>query len=95
MWIAEGFVKGQGQNSETPEDAARRLLQELVNHTMVQVVTKTDTEKVSTLRLHDIMKDICIMIAQQLDFLTLFSSNSDQPHSRRASINPRYVLFAH
>uniref|UniRef100_A0A803KWP9 Uncharacterized protein n=1 Tax=Chenopodium quinoa TaxID=63459 RepID=A0A803KWP9_CHEQI len=87
MWIAEGFVKGQRQEGETSEDTARRLLQELVNHTMVQVVSKTYTGKVNTIRLHDMMRDICINIARKLDFLTLFPSDSDQVHSRRAAIN--------
>ncbi|XP_021713707.1 putative disease resistance protein At1g50180 [Chenopodium quinoa] len=86
MWIAEGFVKDQ-QGCKTPEVAAKDLLDELVNHTMVQIVTKTFTDKANTLRLHDMMRDICIKIGRTLDFLTLFPSYSDQLHSRRAAIN--------
>ncbi|XP_021727474.1 putative disease resistance protein At1g50180 [Chenopodium quinoa] len=91
MWIAEGFVKPQTKINETPEDAANRLLQELVEHTMVQVVTKTYAGKVKTLRVHDIMRDLCILKAQELDFLTIFASDADQGtgthSSRRAAIN--------
>ncbi|XP_021713701.1 probable disease resistance protein At1g58602 [Chenopodium quinoa] len=91
MWIAEGFVKRQTKINETPEDAANRLLQELVEHTMVQVVTKTYAGKVKTLRVHDIMRDLCILKAHELDFLTIFASDADQGtgthSSRRAAID--------
>ncbi|XP_056695203.1 putative disease resistance protein At1g50180 [Spinacia oleracea] len=93
MWIAEGFVKKQQINDQTPEDAAKRLLQELVDHTMVQVVTKTYAGKVKTLRVHDIMRDLCILKAQELHFLTIFSSDFEQGSrthsSRRAAIDLR------
>ncbi|KAL2907001.1 putative disease resistance protein RDL5, partial [Bienertia sinuspersici] len=84
MWVAEGFVKNQQKEGETPEKAATRLLQELVNHTMVQPVTYTYTRKVKTVQVHNLMRDVCVMIAQELDFLTLVSNH---PHSRRAAID--------
>ncbi|KAL2906993.1 putative disease resistance protein RXW24L [Bienertia sinuspersici] len=88
MWIAEGFVKSQQREGETPEKAATRLLHELVNHAMVQPVTYNYTRKVKTIRVHNLMRDVSVMIAQELDFL---SHVSDHPHARRAVTDLRYV----
>ncbi|KAL2906994.1 putative disease resistance RPP8-like protein 4 [Bienertia sinuspersici] len=87
MWIAEGFVQRQCRIEETFEDAAKRLLQILIDNTMVQVVKRTYAGKPKALRIHDIMRDLCIIKAQELDFLTVYSDEMSQNNSRRAAIN--------
>ncbi|KAL9246023.1 hypothetical protein vseg_019607 [Gypsophila vaccaria] len=69
MWIAEGFV--EASTEETLEVTGRRYLQELIDHTMVQVVRKTYADKAKTIRIHDIMRDFCISRARDLEFLAV------------------------
>ncbi|XP_074276953.1 putative disease resistance protein At1g59780 [Silene latifolia] len=88
MWIAEGFVSSNNVE-ETLEDAGRRYLQELVDHTMVQVVSRTVFDRVKRIRIHDIMRDFCIIKARELYFLTESSSEPEVTGKRfrRAAIN--------
>ncbi|KAK9678180.1 hypothetical protein RND81_11G193900 [Saponaria officinalis] len=87
MWIAEGFIGSSGD--ETLEIAGTRYLQELIDHTMVQVVSKTYSGKVKTIRIHDIMRDFCISKARELDFLAVSGSGPEAigKTSRRGAIN--------
>ncbi|XP_074276955.1 putative disease resistance protein RF45 [Silene latifolia] len=93
MWIAEGFV--ECENEETIEVAGRRYLQELIDHTMVHVVTKTYTGKAKLIRIHDIMRDYCVLKARELDFLAVssFGNEAIGKSSRRAAINLRYEII--
>ncbi|XP_021727918.1 probable disease resistance RPP8-like protein 2 [Chenopodium quinoa] len=94
MWLAEGFVQKQYKDNngvnKSEGEAAIGLLQQLINHTMVQVVGRNYTGKVKTLRVHDIMRDLCIKQAREIDFLTVCYYESDQIakiNSRRAAMN--------
>ena len=75
------------------------MLQELIDQTMVQVVKRNYCGKVKNLRVHDIMRDLCIQEAHKLEFLTVLSSEFVQHNemagmnSRRTAINLRYVVF--
>ncbi|KAK9678188.1 hypothetical protein RND81_11G194400 [Saponaria officinalis] len=72
MWIAEGFI---GSNSEEKlEISGRRYLQELIDHTMVQVMSKTYSGKVKTIRIHDTMRGFCVFRARELEFLEVHGS---------------------
>lgn len=42
---------------------------------MVQVVKRTYCGKVKTLRVHDIMRDVCITQGQEIEFLTAGSDS--------------------
>ncbi|KAK9678186.1 hypothetical protein RND81_11G194200 [Saponaria officinalis] len=87
MWIAEGFIVPR--SDESLEVAGRRYLQELIDHAMVQVVRKTYSGKVKTIRIHDIMRDFCILRARELDFLAVSGSGPEAigKTSRRGAIN--------
>ncbi|CAO2831233.1 unnamed protein product [Amaranthus hypochondriacus] len=98
MWIAEGFVPKDGESVTTTdnlEKEARNLLNKLIDYTMVRVVKKTYNGKAKILEVLSMMRDLCIMEAQKIDFLSVYSSNSDHnapKHSRRAAVNLRYAL---
>ncbi|KAL9246025.1 hypothetical protein vseg_019609 [Gypsophila vaccaria] len=87
MWIAEGFIKTKDR--ESLEVAGRRYLQELIDHTMVQVVRKTYAGEVKTIRIHDIMRDFCISKARDLDFLAVSGTGPEAigKTSRRGAVD--------
>ncbi|KAK9678175.1 hypothetical protein RND81_11G193500 [Saponaria officinalis] len=87
MWIAEGFIEPTSE--ESLEVAGTRYLQELIDHTMVEVVKKTYWGKVKTIGIHDIMRDFCILRARDLDFLAVSGSGPEAigKPSRRGAVN--------
>ncbi|KAK9678187.1 hypothetical protein RND81_11G194300 [Saponaria officinalis] len=93
MWIAEGFITPISE--ESLEVAGTRYLQELIDHTMVEVVRKTYSGKVKTIRIHDIMRDFCISRGRDLDFLAVSGSGPQAigKTSRRCTINLSNTLI--
>ncbi|KAL8160562.1 hypothetical protein V2J09_002099 [Rumex salicifolius] len=95
MWIAEGFIASDKVcKGETLEDVARAYLDELVHRCMVQVVYKDCHGKVKCIRVHDLVRDLCINKAKEENFLETFSSESPNPitivtESRRVAIYSR------
>ncbi|GMH28173.1 hypothetical protein Nepgr_030016 [Nepenthes gracilis] len=73
MWIAEGFIMSQ---EETLEEAARQCLDELIQRCVVQVATSNYAGKVKTIRIHDLMRDLCIKKAKEQNFLEVFHRSS-------------------
>ncbi|KAM7485877.1 hypothetical protein LguiA_001886 [Lonicera macranthoides] len=69
LWIAEGLVIPEDrENEETMMDVAKRYLGELAQRSMVQVESsndkwwrpRTEEQKETTCRLHDLMRDLCL-----------------------------------
>ncbi|GAB4854514.1 hypothetical protein Ancab_023094 [Ancistrocladus abbreviatus] len=80
MWASEGFVSSQQlSQGETLEDAARQHLDELIQRCIVQVATRNYAGKVKTVRIHDLMRDLCIKKAKEQDFLQIYSSGTSTP----------------
>ncbi|PQM39065.1 putative disease resistance protein [Prunus yedoensis var. nudiflora] len=69
LWIAEGFISSA--SSETMEDVAYNCLSELVERCMVQVGKTGSTQKAKTCRLHDLMRDLCVLKAKEENFLII------------------------
>ncbi|KAL6279692.1 hypothetical protein ACE6H2_016573 [Prunus campanulata] len=69
LWIAEGFISSA--SSETMEDVAYNCLSELVERCMVQVGKTGSTKKAKTCRLHDLMRDLCVLKAKEENFLII------------------------
>ncbi|KAL8160311.1 hypothetical protein V2J09_001848 [Rumex salicifolius] len=100
LWIAEGFIKSdQCLESETLEDVAWLFLDELIQRCLVQVVDR-DAEgaevEVLTIRMHDLLRDLCIEKAKNLNFFCVSSQftlvpPSMEPLSQRAIIYQRYI----
>ncbi|PHT27725.1 hypothetical protein CQW23_32663 [Capsicum baccatum] len=72
LWIAEGFLKLEGDL----EEAAENRLQDLVDRCLVLVSQKSaDGRKIKTCRVHDLVNELCLREAQRENFL--FIRNDD------------------
>ncbi|PRQ23776.1 putative P-loop containing nucleoside triphosphate hydrolase, leucine-rich repeat domain, L [Rosa chinensis] len=79
LWIAEGIVSLEQETDKVLEDVAEGHLVSLINRCMVQVADFGSTGRIKTCRLHDIMRDFCLLRAEKDNFLKLvrYSNGSD------------------
>ncbi|KAK9931158.1 hypothetical protein M0R45_018450 [Rubus argutus] len=86
LWIAEGFISLTQQRQglgETMEDVAYNWLSELVERCMVQVGERSLTyETFRSCRMHDLMRDLCLLKAEEENFLMVvnFSHKNEAMH---------------
>ncbi|KAB2614576.1 disease resistance protein [Pyrus ussuriensis x Pyrus communis] len=91
LWIAEGFISSGSQQHgsvEVLEDVAYACLIELVERCMVQVGTFGSTKKIKTCHLHDLMRDLCLVKAEEENFLHVvnFTKAATIPQVRRLGV---------
>ncbi|KQJ81789.1 disease resistance protein RPM1 [Brachypodium distachyon] len=68
LWVAEGFALKR--DNSTPEEVAERNLIELIGRNMLEVVDRDELNRVSTCRMHDIVRDLALAIAKEERFGT-------------------------
>ncbi|GKU97398.1 hypothetical protein SLEP1_g10547 [Rubroshorea leprosula] len=75
QWVAEGFVFSQDEieGDETVEDVAEGYLHSLINRCMVQVGVRGSIGTIKTCRLHDLMRDLCLLKARQESFMDIIN----------------------
>lgn len=66
QWVAEGFAVAAEKN--TPEDVAELNLVELITRNMLQVVDYDELGRVSTCKMHDIVRDLALSTAKREKF---------------------------
>lgn len=72
LWIAEGFIYLAQQKQRllaTVEDVAYNCLSELEERGMVQVGKRGSVRKIKTCRMHDLVQDLCLLKAEEENFL--------------------------
>lgn len=72
MWTAEGFILSSqcgGSSLEVVEELAYKCLCELVKRCMVQVVEWGSTGRAKICRIHDLMREMCLLKDQEENFL--------------------------
>ncbi|PPS02152.1 hypothetical protein GOBAR_AA18521 [Gossypium barbadense] len=87
LWVAEGIVSStedEGNGGEVMEDIAEGFLDELMERCMVQVGARDPTLKVKTCHMHDLMRDLCLLIAKQEKFLSIINDSSLSSSNTRA-----------
>ncbi|KAL7204742.1 hypothetical protein ACSBR2_017780 [Camellia fascicularis] len=67
MWMAEGIVSSSVK--ETMLDVGMSYLSELAQRCMVQVQLTKFSRRIKLCRLHDLMRDLCLLKAQEENFL--------------------------
>nr|XP_019703738.2 LOW QUALITY PROTEIN: putative disease resistance RPP13-like protein 3 [Elaeis guineensis] len=87
LWTAEGFIPARER--ETLEETAADYLEELVQRCMVQVVKRRSDGGVKTFRVHDLLRELCILEAKEARFLDVYSTE-DQTAT---SASRRVALF--
>lgn len=71
LWVAEGFVVRKDGNK--PEDVAEGNLMELIHRNMLEVVENDELSRVSTCKMHDIVRNLALDVAKE----EMFGSASD------------------
>ncbi|RWR76927.1 Disease resistance protein [Cinnamomum micranthum f. kanehirae] len=73
LWVAEGFIQERG--NEIMEDVAEDYLEELIGRSMIQVARKRSNGSVSTCRIHDLLRDLSMSEARQVNFFGIYGDN--------------------
>ncbi|XP_021800296.1 putative disease resistance protein At1g50180 [Prunus avium] len=77
LWMAEGLISSRQQrhgSGKTMEDIARDCLSELVERCLVQVGTSGSTGTIKGCRIHDLVRDMCLLKAKEESFLQINNS---------------------
>ncbi|KAH0757060.1 hypothetical protein KY290_020553 [Solanum tuberosum] len=72
LWMAEGFIP---RGEERMEDVAEGFLNELIRRSLVQVA-RTFWEKVTECRVHDLLHDLAIQKALEVNFFDIYDPRS-------------------
>ncbi|KAH0692453.1 hypothetical protein KY285_019550 [Solanum tuberosum] len=72
LWMAEGFIP---RGEERMEDVAEGFLNELIRRSLVQVAN-TFCERVTECRVHDLLHDLAIQKALELNFFDIYDPRS-------------------
>ncbi|XP_043720554.1 putative disease resistance RPP13-like protein 3 [Telopea speciosissima] len=75
LWVAEGFIQPRGRL--TMEDVAEDYLEELIQRSMIQATGRSYDGRVTTCRIHDLVRDLAISEAKQERFLEVVGSYSE------------------
>ncbi|XP_049385886.1 disease resistance protein RPP13-like [Solanum stenotomum] len=86
MWMAEGFIPG---GEERMEDVAEGFLNELIRRSLVQVA-RTFWERVTECRVHDLLHDLAIQKASEVNFFDIY----DQKSHSISSLCIRHVIHS-
>ncbi|XP_044487300.1 putative disease resistance RPP13-like protein 3 [Mangifera indica] len=82
LWVAEGYIP---HNKEIMEDVARSYLNELINRSLIQK-EKTRLGKVVKCRIHDLLRELMIQKATELNFIQTYDEmKNSAPHSSMLS----------
>ncbi|PHU17302.1 hypothetical protein BC332_12997 [Capsicum chinense] len=68
LWMAEGFIP---REEERMEDVAEGFLNELIRRSLIQVVS-TFWEKVVKCRIHDLLRDLAMQKALEVNFFDIY-----------------------
>ncbi|XP_058769240.1 putative disease resistance RPP13-like protein 3 [Vicia villosa] len=74
LWIAEGFI--QETESRDACDVAEDYLYELVDRSLIQVARIKDSGGVKTCRIHDLLRDLCILESKEDKFFQVCTDNN-------------------
>ncbi|KAL3512430.1 hypothetical protein ACH5RR_025147 [Cinchona calisaya] len=85
LWMAEDFI---APREERIEDVADHYLNELVNRSLIQVTRKL-WDKISGCRIHDLLRDLAVQKAKEVNFFDIYDPriNSTPPSRRRQAVH--------
>ena len=87
LWIAEGFIEDRGDGL-TLEETAEIQLEMLIERSLVHVVERDPDYGVISCRVHDLIRELCISEAKQIDFMSVHRGTRSLPAEslRRLSV---------
>ena len=71
LWIAEGFI-AEREDGLTLEETAEIQLEKLIERSLVHVVSRNPKDGVICCRVHDLLRELCISKAKQIDFMSVY-----------------------
>ncbi|KAL5055656.1 hypothetical protein RYX36_036338 [Vicia faba] len=74
LWMAEGFIQETG--SRDAYDVAEDYLYELIDRSLVQVARVKDSGGMKTCRIHDLLRDLCILESKEDKIFQVFTENN-------------------
>ncbi|KAL8056570.1 hypothetical protein ABFX02_04G127100 [Erythranthe guttata] len=74
LWAAEGFVKPNG--SKNQEEVAEEYLEDLAKRSLVLVVKKMFNGRIKAVKIHDLLRDLCLRKSQEENFLHVINEFS-------------------
>ncbi|CAL5354592.1 unnamed protein product [Camellia sinensis] len=75
LWIAEGFIQKIEQKSL--EEVAEGYLMELIQRSLVIVAQNRFDGRIKTCRMHDLLRDLCLKKAREINFLKWIHNYDD------------------
>ncbi|XP_022870621.1 putative late blight resistance protein homolog R1A-10 isoform X2 [Olea europaea var. sylvestris] len=75
FWVAEGFIKKE--EHKNIEDVAREYLMELIDRGLVLVAERRYDGGVKTCKIHDLLREMCLKIAEENNFLKFIEHYDD------------------
>ncbi|KAK4402257.1 putative late blight resistance proteinR1A-10 [Sesamum angolense] len=90
LWVAEGFMKPLATKSL--EELAWEYLSDLINRNLIEVRRRNRNGEIKSLIIHDMLRELCMQIAQDEKFLQIINSHSHgfpqgRNNQRRVSIH--------
>ncbi|XP_028107731.1 putative late blight resistance protein homolog R1B-23 [Camellia sinensis] len=75
LWIAEGFIQKIEQKSL--EEVAEDYLMDLIQRSLLIVAQKRFDGRIKACRMHDLLRDLCLKKAREINFLQWIHNNND------------------
>ncbi|KAL8160400.1 LOW QUALITY PROTEIN: hypothetical protein V2J09_001937 [Rumex salicifolius] len=97
MWVAQGLITwpyNRISSTESLEDIANEYLSHLAEVGMVQIMNKASDGRIKSVRMHDLMRDVCLQKATTENFFTMVDhrNSPDEPQSLSSSSNHARLL---
>ncbi|MED6199414.1 hypothetical protein PIB30_075757 [Stylosanthes scabra] len=97
LWIAEGFIQANqvgASNSPELEDIADMYFDKLVERSLVQVASRRSDGGVKTCRVHDLLRDLCILESTENKFMKVCRElDNNKCNPRRMSLQYTTTQF--
>lgn len=96
LWVAEGFLKSDGDKSL--EDEAEDYIKALSDRNLISITQHKSNGKAKSCSIHDLLRDICVRTADDEKFLSVKNGKvhnvqKDSFHGlRRLSVHPSYSI---
>ncbi|XP_057775800.1 putative late blight resistance protein homolog R1A-4 [Salvia miltiorrhiza] len=85
LWIAEGFLKSNG--GRVLEEIAEDYLKELIDRNLILVSKQSKSGKIKRFDIHDLLRDLCLKVAEQQGFFHVITQGPVLGTERRLVYN--------
>lgn len=82
LWVAEGLLESS-DDYRVLEDIAEDYLKDLIDRNLILVDRRSDSGKVKSYDIHDILRDLCVRLAEQQGFFRVSRWGILQDNDRR------------